>query len=103
MGESPAAPSEPIYDLQIDEHGIWWIVGRVHVVWMQKRPDYCDRGHYIAHVEPRPGVGMEYSIDDADKWPRYFMDFTRMVDEVCDWLAWREGDGPKEAGEATFG
>lgn len=101
--EPSSAPAEPIYGLTQDEFGVWWIRGRVHHVWMQKRPDYCDRGHYIAHVEPAPGAGFAFSIDDHDKWPRYYMDFVRMVDEVCDWLRWREGPGPQEAGEATFG
>lgn len=94
--------SQPLYELTLDESGCWWLKGRVHHVWMQKRPDYCDRGHYIAHVEPAPGSGFEYSVDDSDRWPRYYMDLARMVEEVRDWLEWREGDGPKTAGEVAF-
>lgn len=35
--------------------------------WMNRRPDYCDRGRFDAHVE---GVW----ISDADFWPRYYFD-----------------------------
>lgn len=91
------------YPLTQDEYGIWWLRGRVHEVWMQKRPAYCDRGHWVAHVEPVPSRRFEYTIDEADYWPRYYMDFDRMVAEIRDWLEWREGDGPTTAGKATFG
>lgn len=102
--KAPPAPilARPVYRLTQDNYGVWWIKGSVHHIWMTKRPSYCDRGHYIAHVEPAPGAGHEYSIDESDLWPRYFMGFTRMVDEMCAWLDWREGDGPKEAGRKTF-
>lgn len=91
------------YPLTRDRDGTWWLRGRVHHVWIQARPAYCDRGHFLAHVEPAPGVGFEFSIDDSDKWPRYFMNFDRMVEEIREWLDWREGDGPSAAGKATFG
>lgn len=91
------------YPIEYDASGIAWIRGDVHHVWMQPRPRYCDRGHWIAHVQPAPGVDLKYSIDDSDKWPRYYMDFHRMVDEVRDWLAWRESDGPTKAGDLVFG
>ena len=96
---TPPTPPEQRYPLALcmDEDGIWWLKGRTHEVWMQKRPGYCDRGHYIAHVEPAFGAGIEFTIDEADHWPRYFMDFDRMVAEVRDWLEWRESDGPKLA------
>ena len=90
------------FPLTRDDYGIFWIKGEIHEVWMQRRPAYCDRGHWIAHVERANGAGVEYSIDDADKWPRYYMSFDRMVDEVRDWLEWREGDGPKIAGQRAF-
>lgn len=57
-------------------------IGKAHV-WIQKRPTYCDRGHYCANVNGIP------SIDGADSFPRYFMDLERAKDEMSEWLQWR--------------
>lgn len=100
MSEAPSVAYLPV---TIDEDGVWWIRGNLHHVWMQQRPAYCDRGHYIAHVEPAPDAGIAYSIDSSDRWPRYYMDRGRMFDEVRDWIDWREGDGPKTEGQRVFG
>lgn len=71
----------------------WWLKGKIHHVWIQKRPDYCDRGHYIANIERAPGINpLKYSIDNSDAWPRYYMDFDRMVEEIRAWIKWREKD-----------
>lgn len=97
------------FPASVDEHGVVWVKGKYHHVWYQKRPAYCDRGHWIAHVEPAypPGTlggwPLKYTIDDSDKWPRYYMDEDRMLAEIRDWLDWREGDGPEKAGKAVFG
>jgi hypothetical protein len=91
------------FPASIDEDGVVWVKGKYHHVWYQPRPTYCDRGHWIANIEPAPGAGLNYSIDDSDKWPRYYMDEDRMLMEIRDWLDWRESDGPRRAGEATFG
>ena len=91
------------YLLEVDDYGIFWLKGRIHHVWIEKRPEYCDRGHFIAHVDPAPGAGHYYDIDESDKWPRYYMDFDRMIGEIQDWLDWRESDVPKRAGRTTFG
>lgn len=99
--EPPPQPER--YPVEQDEYGVWWLRGRIHEVWIQKRPGYCDRGHYIAHVEPAPGVGIEFTIDEADHWPRYYMRWETMLSEIRDWLDWREGEGPKKAGEVAFG
>lgn len=76
--------------LERDQYNVHWLRGEIHHVWMQERPSYCDRGHYIAHVEPAPNAGIKYTIDTQDAWPRYFMDFDRMIDEMRDWIKWRE-------------
>lgn len=91
------------YPLEKDEDGVWWIKGNVHHIGIVQRPAYCDRGAWLAHIEPAPGAGFDYSIDESDKWPRYYMRFPTAVQEICDWLEWREGDGPKRAGKAVFG
>jgi hypothetical protein len=57
-------------------------VDGVHV-WIVKRPDYCDRGHYMADVA---GIS---SIDAQDGFPRYYMDLERAKAEMVDWVQWR--------------
>lgn len=52
-------------------------------VSLQQRPHYCDRGRWVAVVS---GVG---NIDNADAFPRYFMDLERAKAEMGEWLAWR--------------
>lgn len=91
------------YPVTVDAYGAWWLKGRVHHVWIERRPAYCDRGHFIAYVEPAPGAGFEFAIDAADGWPRFYMDYDRMVAEIKDWLDWREGDGPESAARAVYG
>lgn len=56
--------------------------GNAHV-WIERRPAYCDRGHFCAKVEGIP------DIDGADSFPRYFMDLERAKSEMREWLAWR--------------
>jgi len=50
---------------------------------IEPRPKYCDRGHWYAKVEGIPG------IDEADKFPRYYMDLSAAMDEMKSWLCWR--------------
>lgn len=91
---TPAEVLEDTFPLSQDDYGVWWLKGDVHHIWIEKRPDYCDRGHYIAHVEPAPDAGLRYDIDHSDFWPRYYMDFNRMIAEIRDWLDWRENQNP---------
>jgi hypothetical protein len=100
--EQASLSQSDMYPLTTDEYGIGWVKGRYYHVWFLPRPAYCDRGHYIAHVEAAPDAGLKFSIDEADKWPRYYMDRERMLGEIRDWLEWREGDGPRAAGNAVF-
>ena len=91
------------YPITIDGDGVWWLKGRIHEVWIERRPAYCDRGHFVANVQPVSGVGIEYSIDSYDAWPRYYMDIDRAFAEIREWLEWREGDGPALMGHLVFG
>ena len=52
-------------------------------VTLQRRPVYCDRGHWMGKV-----FGID-DIDEADSFPRYYMDETRAKDEMREWLHWR--------------
>lgn len=57
-------------------------------VWVQSRPHYCDRGHWVANVTAQVPVNVDV-FDWADGWPRYFMDLGRALRELTDWLNWR--------------
>lgn len=52
-------------------------------VTLEPRPHYCDRVHWIGKVFNVADV------DDADSFPRYFMDRERARAELKDWLHWR--------------
>lgn len=67
----------------LDEDRAWYLRRGGAVVWIAPRPVYCDRGHYIAHVE---GIA---SIDAADCFPRYYMSLERGKEELEEWLDWR--------------
>ena len=53
------------------------------LAWIQKRPNYCDRGHWQLNVE---GVT---DLDDADRFPRYYMRLEVAKAETIAFLAWR--------------
>jgi hypothetical protein len=53
-------------------------------VWLDPRPVYCDRGHWVAGLD-----GFPLGLDNADSFPRYFMDLERAKLEMSDWLKWR--------------
>jgi hypothetical protein len=51
--------------------------------FIQPRPDYCDRGHWVFNVDGP----LEH--DGADSFPRYFMDLERAKAEAEAYLLWR--------------
>lgn len=57
------------------------------VIWMNARPDYCDRGRVLVHVEPKSPL---FCVDHADLFPRYFFDLARAKAEMVDWLIARK-------------
>lgn len=52
------------------------------VASLEPRPAYCDRGHWYVKCELP-------DLDDADRFPRYYMDFNRAMGETEDFLKWR--------------
>jgi hypothetical protein len=50
--------------------------------WLERRPDYCDRGRWAFNCELP-------DLDAADAFPRYYMSLVRAFDEASDWLRWR--------------
>lgn len=55
---------------------------RVHV-FIQRRPEYCDRGHYSLDIDGPLG------LDDQDRFPRYFMSLENAKGEAITFLNWR--------------
>ena len=52
------------------------------VAWIQRRPEYCDRGHWCVNANIP-------CVDDADGFPRYYMRKETAKDETERWLKWR--------------
>jgi hypothetical protein len=57
-------------------------IGGHMVAWLEKRPYYCDRGHYVVKF------GL-LGIDSADSFPRYYMSYRIAKIETEEWLKWR--------------
>jgi hypothetical protein len=97
-------PLEEQFPLLPDtEYDGWWSIdGKVHHLSIHRRPTYCDRGRFQVDISPVAGAGYAYSIDDSDGFPRYFMNFDRMMDELREWLDWRENGGAAKAGREAF-
>jgi len=53
------------------------------VAWIQKRPAYCDPGHYQANIN------IDVGLDDADGFPRYYMTLETAMKEIELFLDWR--------------
>ena len=52
------------------------------VAWLEVRPSYCDRGHWKVEANLP-------DVDDADRFPRYFMRYETAKEETEKWLKWR--------------
>jgi hypothetical protein len=74
--EIPGAPS-----------GCLQVQGQDCTITLEPRPDYCDRGNYLARLFPRGPLRRE--IDGTDGWPRYYFNLDRAKAEVEAWLAKR--------------
>lgn len=53
-------------------------------ITIEARPDYCDRGNWIAKLHPEGYLSQE--IDLSDLWPRYYFDLERAKQECEAWL-----------------
>ena len=68
----------------LDKDGDWRIRGKECVIWINRRPQYCDRGNFLAHLECWGRLHLD--IDDQDGWPRYYFDLERAKLEIEAWL-----------------
>ncbi len=53
------------------------------LAFIDKRPGYCDRGHWRVQVDAVP------DLDEQDAFPRYFMRLSTAKQELVEFLAWR--------------
>jgi len=66
----------------------YFIIGKNCIVWTSTRPQYCDRGNYLFHLEAAGTLALD--IDFQDLWPRYYFDWERGKAETIDWLKTRD-------------
>lgn len=69
---------------ELESYQWFEIEGRDCVITLQRRPEYCDRGNWVATLHARGILARE--IDSADAWPRYYFDLERAKAEVEAWL-----------------
>lgn len=60
------------------------IYGKECTIVIEPRPEYCDRGNWIAKIFTRGSLAVEF--DRQDGWPRYYMDLDRAKLEIEDWM-----------------
>jgi hypothetical protein len=91
--EQPVARSALMEWTWNDEDRTWTVLGRQCVIWLSQRPHYCDRGNWLAHIQPSGTLRLD--MDAADLWPRYYFDLDRAKAEIEAWLIKRgEEVGP---------
>lgn len=89
--DEAGAPGDPlgVPVLQtLDGYRYWTLAGESCWVTLESRPAYCDRGRFIAKLQPHGDLALE--IDGQDAWPRYYFDFDRAVAEIEAWLRCRK-------------
>ncbi len=57
-------------------------VGDRLTAWLQQRPAYCDRGHFMIECNLP-------DLDAFDSFPRYYMSKDVAIAETEAWLKWR--------------
>jgi hypothetical protein len=77
------------------EHATRWIEkddslridGKYCTVYLTERPNYCDRGNWLAQLDAKGDLARD--IDESDGWPRYYFDLERAKAEIVAWLVRR--------------
>lgn len=73
---------------EIKETGYWECQLGVALIWVQKRPDYCDRGRW--QLNAKSFDSRMVSIDEQDGFPRYYFTNEALILEVMAWLRARK-------------
>ena len=66
-------------------HELWASGDNILLGWVQKRPSYCDRGHWQGQIEYSPGN----PLDSADGGLHYYMRLNVAKQELREKLLWR--------------
>lgn len=69
-------PEKPLFVNLLDANDVL-------VAWIDARPEFCDRGHWLASIDA------ECDLDAKDAWPHFFMSLDRCKSEVHDFILWR--------------
>lgn len=80
----------------LTDEGAWRFVGRECSIEIARRPQYCDRGNWLATLDATGALALD--IDASDKWPRYYFDLGAAKSECEAWLR-RRGQMPLDDGE----
>ena len=88
-------PSSTYVDLTVTEHGHPFLR-----IWIIERPGYCDRGRYGWGCESKDQY--LFTIDEADGFPRYFFSLQRLLDELNDWVQFRNRQLQIDQGQKTY-
>ncbi len=79
-------PERPKLEWNEDkENRTWEVRYEGALVWIVKRPWYCDRGHWSAAID----APFQWNVDEQDGFPRYYMDLEVAKKEIGEWLIWR--------------
>ncbi len=62
------------------------------VITIEPRPSYCDRGNFIAKIDARGELALDF--DHQDGWPRYYFDLERAKAECEAWVRKRRQEAP---------
>jgi hypothetical protein len=57
---------------------------------IDKRPLYCDRGRYLLKAWHKTDKFLDFYIDDADNFPRYYFNFDCMIKELNSFIEFRK-------------
>jgi hypothetical protein len=79
-------PPYPVGRWRTDEYGslvLDFACGRVVAT---KRPDYCNRGDFLVHLDYDPDPVRGFAVSGADLWPRYLFGLHAMKLQVEEWL-----------------
>lgn len=84
MSEGGVDMDELLAGRRVERQHHWYrLVIDGHMVWIQPRPGYCDRGRYDGHYDG------SFFIDAGDSFPRYYMDLETAKREMKAWLLHR--------------
>lgn len=78
---------------EIDEYGYHLLTIRVNKFeahfFMEPRPVYCDRGHWMVMCEYWRDADGINTLDRSDFFPRIYMSLDVAKDEIQRFIAWR--------------